>query len=278
MAVLDSEKYPAIGQFKKRHNRKPLGFGCSALQTGLDLQRSKRLLFGALDVGISYFDTAPRYAFSEQFLGKYLPKLDSITLATKVGLDPLIKYTTSLFLDQTKQRTKAWLKSYGKNTDRKNPRVKLSFETPVHPVAIYSKQCFDKSVQLSLKNLRRDNLDILFIHEPERIINLQELIAWAGNLRSQGIVRSIGLAPHRIGVNLTDCCKWEPELIWQFAWRHRKLYEAKRRAEHVIFGASPMLYHSEGIQLLDQELANYPASTFLVRTNNPKHLDWIDQV
>ncbi len=67
-----------------------LGFGSlftSALGPGFEV--SKQAVHRALDLGISFFDTAPAYANSEEVLGKILADVKtSLLLATKLGGRP----------------------------------------------------------------------------------------------------------------------------------------------------------------------------------------------
>jgi len=67
-----------------------LGFGglfASALGPGFDA--SRRAVFRAVDLGITYFDTAPAYADSEEVLGRILREVRTpLVLSTKLGGRP----------------------------------------------------------------------------------------------------------------------------------------------------------------------------------------------
>lgn len=257
---------------------KPIGFGCSDLQFGLDTRRSKQILFKALDVGIEYFDTAPRYALSEQFLGKYLPKHESVKIATKVGLDPLIADAVSLIADQIKRRMKSWCKRSVANRRQSLMRDDSLVNETAFPEIIYPKYLFDQSIQNSLKNLNTERLDVLLIHEPERLANLQEVIFWAENLIPKGTVKEVGCAVHRFGSNLAESKNRSRNIIWQFPWSARENFVDQRQRHHLIFGAASLLYTSRRAEQLDRELAQHPATVFLIKTSKTKHLDWVEEI
>ena len=246
--------------------RIPLGLGCSDLQLGLEKNVSRRILFEALDAGIQYFDTSPRYNLSERFLGQFLPKSPSIILATKVGLDPIIETLPRLIADQLKVRAKSLV--------QKRPRLREISSDPASPTEIYPKKLLENSIQNSMKNLKTDSLDLLLVHEPERLINLQEVIGWIDAYIEKGIVRRSGLAVHRPGSNLTQ----QPlpdNLIWQFPWRLRKTFAEHQYSQHIVFGAASMLYEKCPVKQLEVVRKRSAKRLILIKTRNIKHLQWI---
>lgn len=66
-----------------------LGFGAGHIDTAnLDERQAHALLDTAVELGISFFDTARGYGASEERLGRWLPKhRGSVVLSTKVGYD-----------------------------------------------------------------------------------------------------------------------------------------------------------------------------------------------
>lgn len=102
------------------------GLFTSSLGGGVD--ESRRMLQRAIDLGINYIDTAPRYADSEKTLGEAMVGLESdapLILSTKVGGRP-------------------------------------------QPFDPRDRDGLMWSVEESLKLLKRDTIDIMFIHEPDR--------------------------------------------------------------------------------------------------------------
>jgi aryl-alcohol dehydrogenase-like predicted oxidoreductase len=65
----------------------PLGFGAGSVGDGaLDEKEAGRLLNGALDLGLSFVDTAPGYGLSEERIGRHLShRRAEFVLSTKVG-------------------------------------------------------------------------------------------------------------------------------------------------------------------------------------------------
>jgi aryl-alcohol dehydrogenase-like predicted oxidoreductase len=65
----------------------PLGLGAGSVGDGsLDEAEAARLLHGALDLGLSFVDTAPGYGLSEERIGRHLSgRRSSFVLSTKLG-------------------------------------------------------------------------------------------------------------------------------------------------------------------------------------------------
>lgn len=117
-----------------------------------------RLLNGLLDLGINYFDTAPAYGVSETRLGAAIGhRRSEFTLSTKVG------------------------------------------ETFENGISTYdfSHSAIEASVARSLKRLRTDALDVVFLHSPGddlAILNDSDAVPSLIRLRESGAVQAIGLS------------------------------------------------------------------------------------
>ena len=132
-----------------------------------DVQTLK-LLSEASDLGINLIDTAPSYGNSEQRLGQLLPKLNrEWVIATKVG---------ELF-----------------NADLAQSHYNFTAE--------FIKQ----SVVQSLKNLRRDVLDIVLIHSDgndQHIIQHLGVLEILNDLKQQGLIRATGMSTKTVNGGL----------------------------------------------------------------------------
>ena len=132
-----------------------------------DVQTLK-LLSEASDLGINLIDTAPSYGNSEQRLGQLLPKLNrEWVIATKVG---------ELF-----------------NADIAQSHYNFTAE--------FIKQ----SVVQSLKNLRRDVLDIVLIHSDgndQYIIQHLGVLEILNDLKQQGLIRATGMSTKTVNGGL----------------------------------------------------------------------------
>lgn len=148
----------------------PLGYGAFKIgrnqgikfEQGYDLPddaAAERLLNGVLDLGVTYIDTAPAYGISEERIGRFLSS------------------RRSEFVLSTK---------VGETFDAKS-----SYD--------FSRQGIRRSVEQSLRRLRTDVLDIVFLHAP---INDRAVLADTTaaselvELRERGLIRSIGFSGH----------------------------------------------------------------------------------
>src|SRR3954447_46703 len=63
-----------------------VGLGCNNFGRRIDLEATRAVVDAALDVGVTFFDTADVYGESETFLGEVLQgRRDQVVLATKFG-------------------------------------------------------------------------------------------------------------------------------------------------------------------------------------------------
>jgi aryl-alcohol dehydrogenase-like predicted oxidoreductase len=118
----------------------------------------ERLLNGVLDAGINLIDTAPAYSLSEERIGRVLaPRRHEFVLSTKVG-----------------ERFIAGESSF----DFTGPGVRAS-------------------VAESLRRLRTDVLDLLFVHSNGDDLTIQEqtdVVTTLQKLKQAGYVRAIGFS------------------------------------------------------------------------------------
>ncbi|MDY7108361.1 MAG: aldo/keto reductase [Planctomycetota bacterium] len=147
----------------------PVGFGAFKIGRNVgvkypndyelpDAQSVQRLLEGVLDLGINLIDTAPAYGLSEERLGRALaPRRGEFVLSTKVG---------EVFEE-------------GRSTYD------------------YSAAAIRASVKRSLRRLRTDVIDILFIHSDGRdleILDQTDAVETLLALRESGEARFVGLS------------------------------------------------------------------------------------
>jgi aryl-alcohol dehydrogenase-like predicted oxidoreductase len=194
-----------------------LGMGGAFVQTrnvrGHDREEARRAVRRALELGVTYVDTAPSYGDSEEVLGYALEGAPQpFFLATKLGGRP----------------------------DPFDPQSKVALR---------------RSVEESLRLLRRDHIDVLLIHEPDRP---QQYDWWADRasfhgpvndlldeLKAEGIIRFTGLggttayqlpaiiATGRYDVVLTA---FNYSLLWREA-EIAVLPEARRQGVGIVVGS-----------------------------------------
>ncbi|HUG89607.1 MAG TPA: aldo/keto reductase, partial [Planctomycetaceae bacterium] len=118
----------------------------------------QRLLNGVLDLGVTYIDTAPAYGSSEERIGRSIAhRRNEYVLSTKAG--------------ETFER--------GRSTYD------------------FSRAGIRASVERSLRRLRTDVLDVVFIHSDGKDLVIQhetDAVATLQELQTAGAVRAIGLS------------------------------------------------------------------------------------
>jgi diketogulonate reductase-like aldo/keto reductase len=165
-----------------------LGFGCGSVMGRVGRKASLRAMDAAWDCGITLFDTARSYGFgeAEAVLGEFLQgKRDRAVVATKYGIQP--------------QRQSA-VKRMAVGM------VRSAFKVPgvrglVHGKGAkgatfgeFSVAGLRESVETSLRELRTDYVDVLFLHEAtEAVLGDGELMEALDGLVKSGKVLRVGL-------------------------------------------------------------------------------------
>jgi len=147
----------------------PLGFGAFKIGRNIGIKypqpydlpaddEARALLNGVLDLGINYIDTAPAYGLSEQRIGELIGhRNDAFTCSTKVG------------------------------ETFENGRSTYDF----------SESAVRASIERSRQRLKRDTLDIVFIHSDgrdESVLRETEVVRTLQELKSDGVITAIGFS------------------------------------------------------------------------------------
>ena len=137
-----------------------VGLGCNNFGGRLDLERTREVVDAALDVGITFFDTADIYGNrgnSERFLGEVLQgRRDRVVLATKFGHDMGDGFNGS-----------------GEYAGR--------------------------ALRASLDRLRMDHVDLFYYHRPDGVTPLEETLGAMQDLVTAGLTRAIGCSNFSAG-------------------------------------------------------------------------------
>jgi aryl-alcohol dehydrogenase-like predicted oxidoreductase len=132
-----------------------VGLGCNNFGARIDSERTRAVVEAALEVGITFLDTADVYGGgggSERMLGEILAgRRDSVVLATKFGYDA---------------------------TDSFSPRG--------------SPENVRRSIEGSLERLRTDYVDLYYLHSPDPMTPIGETLSALDELVRAGKVRAIG--------------------------------------------------------------------------------------
>jgi len=133
--------------------------GLAGLWGPVDRREALRTIHMALEAGILHLDTAPAYADAEALVGEALRSWPGRrpTISTKAG--------------------------------------KGRAESPDGVVRCYSPQAIRQSVQESLRILRSDVIDILFLHDPP-LMQAHEIapaVEALAQLQREGLIRQVGI-------------------------------------------------------------------------------------
>lgn len=133
-----------------------VGLGCNNFGERVDLTEARRVVHRALDLGVTFFDTADRYGgagASETALGEIFGELrKEIVLATKFGIS-----------------------IHDRNT-----------------LAGASRRYIRAAVEDSLRRLKTDWIDLYQVHEPDPLTPIEETLRTLDDLVDEGKVRYIG--------------------------------------------------------------------------------------
>lgn len=139
-----------------------IGLGCMGLSHGygdrIDDKAAERLLLGALDKGVTHFDTASQYGFghNEELVGRVLsPHRDKFTLASKCGMGP----------------------------DAQGKR-----EINNHPDKLR------QTCEEGLKRLKTDHIDLYYLHRWDKKTPIEESVGALSDLVTAGKIGAIGLS------------------------------------------------------------------------------------
>ncbi|MEI8226780.1 MAG: aldo/keto reductase [Planctomycetota bacterium] len=164
-----------------------LGFGTASLHHLLTSGQRMRLLATAYDKGFAHFDTAPLYGegLAERTLGLFLSngRRNRVTVATKVGISARVLpelFPQWMYCEKAADAAVRLLGFAGQRPRRR----------------ALSLRDVEKSFTKSLRNLRTDAVDVLFVHEPavSEIGSIAGLADWLRQQKSVGRLRYTGLA------------------------------------------------------------------------------------
>ena len=156
-----------------------LAMGTASLLSAGSQSRRAAVIAAALDAGFTHFDTAPLYGFgnAERDLGRVIGNRADCTIATKVGL-------RSPGGDDQSAVGSVLRKAAGKAIPALT-RVQEDF----------SIQWAQRSLESSLRRLRRDTIDLYLLHEPElALLDAPGWLRWLEDVRQAGKVRHFGIA------------------------------------------------------------------------------------
>jgi aryl-alcohol dehydrogenase-like predicted oxidoreductase len=167
-----------------------LGFGCSAMMGRVGRKASLAALSAAYDAGVIFYDTARSYGYgeSEALLGEFLRgRRDQVLLSTKFGIRPVAP-----------SPLKRALKPLARALLRAAPGARKTMQGQLASMSSsghFSVEALHQSLDESLRALRTDYVDFLFLHEaPAGVLEQEDLFAALRKLAAEGKVRRFGIA------------------------------------------------------------------------------------
>jgi aryl-alcohol dehydrogenase-like predicted oxidoreductase len=180
-----------------------LGFGTARLYGGLERRHAWRLLERAYEIGIRHFDTAPAYGHgqAENLVGDVFVGVQDITLTTKVGIPrPTGRPSLASTLRRmTMRRALSYVPSLKRRLIGKVGLVRRSGREQFRH--ILDADCISRSIDESLKRLRRTIVDFYLIHEPDSFELDEQVFATFEALKLSGAIRAHGLAWDRVAAS-----------------------------------------------------------------------------
>jgi aryl-alcohol dehydrogenase-like predicted oxidoreductase len=135
-----------------------VGLGCNNFGRRLDRAGARAVIDAAIDIGVTFFDTADIYGgdgASERIIGEALEgRRDRVVLATKFGM------------------------ALGGDTGE--PRGSRAYAR--------------RALEASLQRLRTDRVDLLYYHEPDGVTPLAETLGALAELADEGKIRTYGVS------------------------------------------------------------------------------------
>lgn len=179
-----------IVQGKSEARAAGLGFGCSGVMGRVGRRASLAALGAAYDAGIGFYDTARSYGYgeSEALLGEFLRgRRERVLVSTKFGILPAAA-----------SPMKRALKPLARAVLRVVPGVRNGMRGQLAAMSSgghFSVAALQRSLEASLRALRTDYVDFLFLHEPAAsVVQQDELFAALRELVVVGKVRCFGIA------------------------------------------------------------------------------------
>lgn len=199
----------------------------------------------AQSLGINFIDTAPAYGSSEQRLGELLPNRNDWVITTKVG---------EIF---------------------ENAKSRFDY-SPEHTI---------KSIEQSLRRLKRDVLDVVLVHSDGNdmdIINNTDVFETLETLKQKGLIKAVGMSSKTIegGCWVVENCdvvmatanlNYDDErVVFELAEKNNKGLIVKKALQS---GYADKAVKGAGVDAAFKHIMSLPGvSSMIVGTINPVHL------
>jgi predicted oxidoreductase len=221
-----------------------LAFGCAPIMGRVGKRVARNAMAMAFERGVTHFDLARSYGFgeAERVVGGFIAdKRDRVTIATKFGIQPSRLSNAARRLKPSVRFVRQWLPSLA-GLVRNASRTTLARGR-------YGLDDAQLSVETSLRELRVDAVDILFIHDCTSVDDLQpELLTFFERLKQEGKIKTWGLATHAEHIAPVARKLFCPPPVVQFPWRFdaSSFADPPRRILHSPITWSKLLRNADG--------------------------------
>ena len=265
------ELYPGI-------HSSVLGFGCAPILGAVGATESHRAIEIALEHGVNHFDLARSYGYgdAERFVGRVLAKKrHSVRIATKFGIRANWKAKILRPIKPIVRRFKQRHASFDRPTVQ--PTFRYAADRFHDRVPIDAKH-LESSLNESLRALRTDFVDFLFIHEPEAFIEQwEDVFSAAARLKKAGKVRCFGLATpnpfsvmHESYLDQFDVLQFaKPSTLSDYS----QLIDKRGSQNNVIFSPLRNRGDTSAINELIRIRNDFQKSVILCTMFNPNHIE-----
>lgn len=250
-----------------------LGFGCAPVLGAWDAKTSERAIRAALELGINHFDLARSYGYgeAERFVGKILRERRSeVVIATKFGLE-----STALarMLGPVKPIIRA-LRNRSGRCSGQNAGKPGGFGGRFIRRRPLSGDFMRRSLEVSLRRLRVDYVDIYMMHEPPvSSMHSDDLVDMGETLKSDGKIRAWG--PAFYWDSITDSAVLNHFDFLQFnnsieAAHYSEVKKLRAAKANIFF--SPMVAGraSDSLRVLSSD---FPSSVILCSMSKVSHIE-----
>jgi aryl-alcohol dehydrogenase-like predicted oxidoreductase len=243
-----------------------IGLGLAHMHLLADDMARRQLLYRALDLGITHFDTSRFYSdgLSEITVGKFLAKnRNSITIATKFGLVPnhIIGSIGAAAVPLRKARS-----------------LLSRLHMIDYPRRSYTRSTMRKSLEASLRALKTDHIDIYLVHEPLLTSCFEDgLFDDLERERKKGTIHYVGIS----GATVDPVVAAHGDLLQVIQTSESSWNEKSEFVPDITHSLFSNVAYRKGNridkktirELLNKALARRANGAVIVQTRKPEHLN-----
>jgi D-threo-aldose 1-dehydrogenase len=193
-----------------------IGFGGANLVGGPSRRHSLKLLETAFECGIRHFDVAPYYGLggAEDVLGEFASRhRGEITITTKFGIAPPAPWQRSVM-----QWARVVLRSVVSRAPALKRRLIRTSANHASAGPQFKADVILRSLEISLKALRSQRIDVLLLHEVGAVDLSDELILTLEGAEQDGKIGAWGIGSPLQKLNRMAAGPLSRARVLQFEW------------------------------------------------------------